>query len=75
MIAAISAVTQIVHAIDTFAALGAVISAYAVKTASTLTAQLIVGTVFALFPAFRTDNGTVRASVTAGAYLLYAFLA
>ena len=71
MIASVSAYTQIFYAIDTFAALGAVVPTGAVKTAFALAAKLIVCTVFAFFTASHTDYSTVGASVAAVADLLY----
>lgn len=75
MIAAISAVTQIVHAIDTFAALGTEVTAGTVKAAPTLAANFIVGTVFALLAARYTDDRTFRAAIAAVADLLHAVFA
>lgn len=75
MIAAISAVTQIVHAIDTFAALGTEVTAGTVKAAPTLAANFIIGTVFALLAARYTDDRTFRAAVAAVADLLHAVFA
>ena len=71
MVASVSADTENLHALDAFAAFGAVFAADAVKTALALAAKLIVCAVFAFFAARHTDYGAVGASVTAVTDLVY----
>ena len=57
--AAVSTRAQVFHAVDTFAALGAVIAARAVKASLALGADFIVRAVFAFFAAGHADDGAV----------------
>ena len=75
MITAVSAYTQIFHAIYTFTALGAKFAAGTVKAAPALHAQLVVCTALAFFAASHTDHRAFRASVAAVADLLHAVFA
>ncbi len=63
--AAVPAVAQRFHTVDTETAFGTVVPSGTVKAAFAITAELIVGTVFAFLAAIRADNGAVRAAVSA----------
>ena len=75
MIASVAAVAQIIHAVDTLAALGTVVTTCAVKAALALGADLIIGTVLTLFTAGNTDDRAFRAAVSAVADLIHTVFA
>ncbi len=72
--ATVSANTNVIHAVFTDTALGTVVtvSTNAVPTNATLGTKLIVGTSLAFFSALGTYDGTVGASVSANANVVYA---
>ena len=75
LVASVAAAAQIFHAVDAFAALGAVVAAGTVKTTFTLGAELIVRAVFAFFAAGYAYDGAVGAAVSAVADLIHAVFA
>ena len=71
--AAASAYTDKLHAVFALAAFGAVVAlaAYTVEAGAAFAAEHIIGAVFAFLTALGTDDCTIRAALTAEAYVVY----
>ena len=72
--ASVSADADIIHAVFADTAFGTVVAvaAHTLKANAAFAAKLIIGTFFAFFAAFLTDDGTLIASVSADAQIFHA---